>query len=246
MNREELRWFLPPAVIAVLVFLGVMTSFIAGGVRRTQTDLGVATEVSHNRANAVFTLTDETGEAELICIVSANPRNGALTVVAVPPEIPVDIAGSRQTLGASMAIGGTDMLMEKLAQVVPLPLHHYMTLDRTVLEHTLSALGVDGSAFFTANSPKRKWEVGAALCLDTARALSGAGVQVGQMESFFGKVYTDFSVHGAQRYDHFLKRIGFAGTQSVTLPGGYNMNEDTFTPEQEAMNEMVNRLLNER
>jgi len=156
MNREELRWFLPPAVIAVLVFLGVMTSFIAGGVRRTQTDLGVATEVSHNRANAVFTLTDETGEAELICIVSANPRNGALTVVAVPPEIPVDIAGSRQTLGASMAIGGTDMLMEKLAQVVPLPLHHYMTLDRTVLEHTLSALGVDGSAFFTANSPKSK------------------------------------------------------------------------------------------
>lgn len=133
---------LPLVFIALLVFLGVTTAFVWNGVERSQQELEqLMQERKQQRANVLITAADEGGTLLAAMVVSADPKRHSTDIISLPTDTLVDVAGSSQPLSAVPAIGGMDMLLEKLPEILPLPISNYLAFTPDTLAQAVDAAG---------------------------------------------------------------------------------------------------------
>ena len=133
---------IPLVFIALLVFLGVTAAFVWNGVERSQRELDqLMQERKQSRANVLITTANEDGALSAAMVVSADPKRHTTDIISLPIDTLVDVAGSNQTLGAVPAIGGIDMLLEKLPEILPLPISNYLAFTPDTLAQAVDAAG---------------------------------------------------------------------------------------------------------
>lgn len=121
---------IPLILIAVLVFLGVLTAFIWNGVQRSEQEMeALAQEQEQTRANILLTLAQEDGSLCGVLVCSLDPKKQTIDMISIPADTLTDVAGSNQELGAVPSIGGIQMVLEKMPSILPLPITGYLAFQ---------------------------------------------------------------------------------------------------------------------
>ena len=129
-------------LIALLVFLGVLAAFIWNGVQRSQQELdALMQEQEQTRGNVLVTVADDDGALCSVMVISVDPKQSTTDIISIPTDTLVDVAGSNQALGDVPSIGGIDMLLEKLPEILPLPITHYLAFSPDTLAQTVELMG---------------------------------------------------------------------------------------------------------
>lgn len=133
---------IPLILIALLVFLGVLAAFIWNGVERSQRERDQLTqEKEQRRANVLVTAADSGGALCAAMVISADPKKHTTDIISIPTDTLVDVAGSNQPLSAVPGIGGMDMLLEKLPDILPLPISNFLAFTPDTLAQAVDAAG---------------------------------------------------------------------------------------------------------
>ena len=121
---------IPLALIAVLVFLGVLAAFVWNGVQRSEQEMAAfAQEQEQTRTNLLLTLAQEDNSLCGVLVCSLDPKKQTADIISIPTDTLADVAGSNQELGAVPSIGGIQMLLEKMQSILPLPITNYLAVQ---------------------------------------------------------------------------------------------------------------------
>lgn len=86
---------------------------------------------------------DRVGRTDTIMLVSFEPRSGAAGVLSIPRDTRVEIPGRAgfHRINVANALGGPELLMETVEQLLGVPVHHYVVLNFAGFERFIDALG---------------------------------------------------------------------------------------------------------
>lgn len=85
---------------------------------------------------------DRVGRTDTIMLVSFDPRSGDAGVLSIPRDTRVEIPGRGfQRINVAHALGGPELLLRTVEQLLGVPVHHYVAVNFTGFERFIDALG---------------------------------------------------------------------------------------------------------
>ncbi len=137
---SHIRFPLLALGIFLATFLGVVSGFIYYGVQQNAANL--QSPVSSERMNILLAGVDYAhGCTDAILLVSLSPDANSIKILSVPASAKTTVAGGDIKLGAVYSVGGADMLIEKVTELVPIPVHHYIAADISCFQKIVDLLG---------------------------------------------------------------------------------------------------------
>lgn len=85
---------------------------------------------------------DQVGRTDTIMLVSLDPRSGDAGVLSIPRDTRVEIPGRGfQRINAANALGGPQLLVRTVEQLLGVPVHYYVAVNFTGFVRFIDALG---------------------------------------------------------------------------------------------------------
>ncbi|MBR5239620.1 MAG: LCP family protein [Clostridia bacterium] len=138
------------AAVGFYTYDRVMNYNIGGGDELSGTLSKIVAGESRNIA--VFG-TDKSGlRSDVIMIMSVYPEKNTLSLLSVPRDTKVKIGNSTYKINAALQIGGEELAVETVMDVLDIPIHDYVVVNFNAVETLIDELG--GVQF---NVPQRMW-----------------------------------------------------------------------------------------
>lgn len=134
--KIKFKSVLPYVAVALVVFIGVVSSFIYNGIFF----LGQEDETSYNdksrwerKTVLVAVKNPDTGLLVAQSVISFNPKDKTIKTILVPADTCVQIASSRQMVKNVFSIGGGEMLRESMQKLIPLTIDYHLVINSSDL-----------------------------------------------------------------------------------------------------------------
>lgn len=160
MFKKIIKW-LSIMLLAVIVAVGAYAGKVYYDVKKTVSKIetpikneqgeSIATTPVKGDAFSIMLLGIDTGEegrvdqgrSDTMIVATVNPKTNKTTMVSVPRDTYTEIVGnnSKDKINHAYAFGGAKMAQDSLANLLDIPIDHYVTIDMKGLEDLVDGVG---------------------------------------------------------------------------------------------------------
>lgn len=226
MNEIRYKVLWSMLLLVFVVFFAVVSSVVCYGIFESKIESNVPKDdVSSYMHKSIFisVRNSETKTLDTNVIVTLDPKDRTISIIEIPADTKVRIAGSDQFIADAMNIGEIDMLHQCLAQIIPMPIDYHIIIQSDDLySENGNYIDIIRYVFST-----QLWE---------QDDLSG------YISQFFSLSTTDLALVKTENYAEFLEKFHGVTPSYYTLPGKRTeIGEKVFyIPDKQEINKLVN------
>lgn len=123
--------------IFIVVLIGVISSAVAFNFMHKNSGTG-----TQKRVNFLIIGNDTmNGHSDTIMIVSCDPMKKNTKIVSIPPNTATSLNGTKTTLSTIYSASGIHTLIDKVTEIVPVPIHNHIVMDYRAFRSLVDELG---------------------------------------------------------------------------------------------------------